>query len=213
MVKESYLGCREHIELRSIFRAAEDRRFFEFYAFSLALVRSHGTDEHDFVGIHRRTGPLHRRHVRQPLTLNGLMVVVFQYPVTRMLQRVTKKTALILGSCFYAVGYFTMSFVGAYPVALAAMAVVTTGEMTISPTTLSVVGELSPPTWRGRYMGFYGLSETIGVSTGPLLGGILLDGFPHGRASIWGVIAGAAILAAIGFSLWKPYKVSGKRVG
>jgi MFS family permease len=147
------------------------------------------------------------------LTLNGLMVVVFQYPVTRTLGRFTKKTSLILGSCLYAVGYFSMSLVGLYPVALGAMAVVTLGEMTISPTTLSVVGEMSPPTWRGRYMGFYGLSETIGVSAGPLLGGILLDGFPHGRASIWGVIAGAAVLAAIGFSLWKPYKVSGKRVG
>lgn len=62
-------------------------------------------------------------------------------------------------------------------------------------------------------MGFYGLSETIGVSTGPLLGGILLDAFPTGRASVWGVIAGAALLAASGFARWNPYKRFKKRVG
>jgi len=45
------------------------------------------------------------------------------------------------------------------------------------------------------------------------LGGILLDGFPHGRASIWGVIAGVALLAALGFTLWNPYKRLKKRVG
>jgi len=213
MVKESFLGCREHIELRSIFRAAEDRRFLSFTLLALLLFVAMGQ-----MSTTLSVYTVERAHFTDAmygslLTLNGLMVVVFQYPVTRALQRATKKTALILGSCFYAVGYFTMSFVGAYPVALMSMAVVTMGEMTISPTTLSVVGELSPPTWRGRYMGFYGLSETIGVSTGPLLGGILLDGFPHGSFSIWGVIAGAAILAAIGFSLWKPYRVSGKRVG
>ena len=90
------------------------------------------------------------------------------------------------------------------------MAVVTLGEITIAPTTLAVVGEMSPPTWRGRYMGFYGLSETLGISTGPLIGGILLDAFPTGRLTIWGGIACFALLAAIGFSRWSPYK---KRVG
>ena len=203
----------EQLNPPSIFRAAEDRRFLSFTLLALLLFVAMGQ-----MSTTLSVYTVERAHFTDAmygslLTLNGLMVVVFQYPVTRALQRATKKTALILGSCFYAVGYFTMSFVGAYPVALMSMAVVTMGEMTISPTTLSVVGELSPPTWRGRYMGFYGLSETIGVSTGPLLGGILLDGFPHGSFSIWGVIAGAAILAAIGFSLWKPYRVSGKRVG
>lgn len=213
MVKESFIGCREHIDLRSIFRAGEDRRFLSFTLLALLLMIAMGQMSTTLSVYTVERAGFSDAMYGSLLTLNGLMVVVFQYPVTRTLGRFTKKTSLILGSCLYAVGYFSMSLVGLYPVALGAMAVVTLGEMTISPTTLSVVGEMSPPTWRGRYMGFYGLSETIGVSAGPLLGGILLDGFPHGRASIWGVIAAFALMAAIGFTFWKPYKSFGRRVG
>jgi len=210
LVKESFIGCQERIKLRSIFQAGQDRAFLTFTLLCLLLFVAMGQ-----MSTTLSVYTVERVHFSDAmygslLTLNGLMVVVLQYPVTRFLRRFTHKTALILGSCFYAAGYFSMSLVGPYPVALAAMAVVTLGEITIAPTTLAVVGEMSPATWRGRYMGFYGLSETLGVSTGPLVGGILLDAFPSGRVAIWGVIAGAAVLAAIGFSRWTPYR---KKIG
>ena len=207
------VGCQEHITLRSIFRAGQDRNFLSFTLLCLLLFLAMGQMSTTLSVYTVVRAGFSDAMYGSLLTLNGLMVVALQYPITRLAQRFTKKTALILGSCFYAVGYFSMSMVGLYPVALAAMAVVTLGEMTIAPTTLGVVGEMSPPTWRGRYMGFYGLSETIGVSAGPLLGGILLDDFPKGRASIWGVIAGAALLAAVGYAFWDPYKRFKKRVG
>jgi MFS family permease len=212
-VKESFVGCREHLTFRSVFRAGQDRSFLRFTLLCLLLFLALGQMSTTLSVYTVERAGFSDAMYGSLLTLNGLMVVALQYPVTRALQRVTKKTALMLGSFLYAVGYFSMSLVGPYPVALAAMAVVTLGEITIAPTTLSVVGEMSPATWRGRYMGFFGLSETIGVSTGPLIGGILLDGFPNGRASIWGVIAGVALLAAIGFALWNPYKSYKKRVG
>lgn len=212
-VKESFVACQEHITLHSIFQAGQDRSFLGFTLLCLLLFLAMGQMSTTLSVYTVERAGFSDAMYGSLLTLNGLMVVALQYPVTRTLQRLTKKTALILGSCLYALGYFSMSLVGHYFVALVAMAVVTLGEMTIAPTTLGVVGEMSPATWRGRYMGFYGLSETIGVSAGPLLGGILLDGFPHGRASIWGVIAGAALLAALGFTLWNPYKSHKKRVG
>jgi MFS family permease len=213
LVKESFIGCQEHITLRSIFRAGQDRSFLNFTMLCLLLFIAMGQMSTTLSVYTVERAGFSDAMYGSLLTLNGLMVVALQYPLTRALLRFTKKTALILGSCMYAAGYFSMSFVGPYPVALAAMAVVTLGEITIAPTTLAVVGEMSPATWRGRYMGFYGLSETIGVSTGPLLGGILLDAFPTGRTSIWGVIAGAALLAAFGFARWNPYKRFKKRVG
>jgi len=213
MVRESFIGCQEHITLRSIFRAGQDRSFLNFTLLCLLLFLAMGQMSTTLSVYTVERAGFSDAMYGSLLTLNGLMVVALQYPVTRALQRVSKKTALILGSCLYALGYFSMSLVGLYPVALAAMAVVTLGEITIAPTTLAVVGEMSPATWRGRYMGFYGLSETLGVSMGPLLGGILLDDFPTGRVSIWGVIAGVALLAALGFTLWNPYKRYKKRVG
>ena len=67
---------------------------------------------------------------------------------------------------------------------------------------LAVVGEIAPPAWRGRYMGFFGLSETLGMSAGPLVGGILLDSFPAEPYFIWGTIALIACIAAAGFYRW-----------
>ena len=51
-------------------------------------------------------------------------------------------------------------------------------------------------------MGFFGLSQTLGVSLGPLLGGVLLDTFPTDPRYIWGTIAFVAFVAAVGFQRW-----------
>lgn len=212
LVKESFKGCSEHVTLRSIFKAGQDPTFLAFTLLCLLLFLAMGQMSSTLsVYTVERVG-FSSAQYGSLLSLNGLMVVALQYPVTRALGRISKKSALILGSCLYAIGYFSMSLVGPYPVALAAMAVVTMGEITIAPTTLAVVGELSPATWRGRYMGFYGLSETLGISTGPLLGGVLLDGFPSGRVAIWGTIAAAALSAALGFALWGPRRRAGRIV-
>ena len=210
MVKESLIGYQEHLKLSTIFQAGQNSSFLIFTLLCLLLFVAMGQMSTTLSVYTVERAGFSDAMYGSLLTLNGLMVVALQYPVTRTLKHFSKKSALMLGSFFYALGYFSMSMVGPYGIALAAMAVVTLGEMTIAPTTLALVGEMSPPTWRGRYMGFYGLSETLGVSAGPLLGGVLLERFPSGRVSIWGVIAGTALLAAVGFYLWKPFK---KRIG
>jgi len=95
------------------------------------------------------------------LTLNGLIVIFFQYPVTLALRKLAKSRALVLGSLLYGLGYLSLGWITRYEWALVAMATVTAGEIIHTPITLSVVGELSPPGQRGRYMGFFGLSETL----------------------------------------------------
>jgi MFS family permease len=213
VIKESFSGCHEHFAIRSIFQAGQDRSFVNFTLLCLMLFLAMGQMSTTLsVYTVERIGFTSAMY-GSLLTLNGLMVVVLQYPVTRMLQHVTRKTAMIMGSILYAAGYFCMSFAGPYAMALVAMAIITLGEITIAPTTLAIVGEISPATWRGRYMGFFGLSETLGVSAGPLIGGILLDTFPDGNISIWGPIAGVALVAAAGFVLWNPHKGFTKRVG
>jgi len=136
------------------------------------------------------------------LTLNGLIVILFQYPMTLAVKRLAKFRALMLGGLFYALGYLSLGWVTQYGWALGAMAIVTTGEIIVSPVMLSVVGELSPEDQRGRYMGFFGLSETIGIAVGPLAGGILLDAFPADLRLVWAPIASIALIAVMGFYLW-----------
>jgi MFS family permease len=136
------------------------------------------------------------------LTLNGLIVIFFQYPMTLALRRLAKFRALILGSLLYMLGYLSFGWITQFGCALGAMAIVTTGEIIHSPVTLSVIGELAPQDQRGRYMGFFGLSETLGISAGPLVGGLLLDAFPFDLRLVWGPIASIALVAAVGYYLW-----------
>jgi MFS family permease len=82
------------------------------------------------------------------------------------------------------------------------MAIITTGEIIHAPITLSVIGELAPSDQRGRYMGLFGLSQTIGIAVGPLVGGLLLDAFPLNPELVWAPIASIALIAALGYYWW-----------
>lgn len=137
------------------------------------------------------------------LTLNGLLVVFFQYPVTLGIERIGKYRSVISGCLLYGIGYLSLGWVRSFDWALIAMTVITCGEILFSPTTLAIVGELSPKEKRGQYMGFFGLSQTLGVSLGPLAGGVLLDTFPRDFRLVWGPIALAAFVAAAGFHYWR----------
>jgi MFS family permease len=136
------------------------------------------------------------------LTTNGLIVVLFQYQVARGITRLAKPTALILGCIIYGFGYLSLGWIGGFTGALVAIAIITVGEIIFSPTALSVVGELSPWDRRGRYMGFFGLSEMLGISGGPLVGGVLLDAFPTDARPIWGTISFLSFASAAAYYLW-----------
>jgi MFS family permease len=202
VVKESYDGSGEHISFQSIFAAGRDRDFLVFTLLCIMLFLAMGQMGSTLSVFSVERVGFSTGQYGTLLTLNGLMVVAFQYPVARMVDHIAKRTALMLGSVLYAFGYGIMGLVGSYGIAVLAMIGITMGEIVIAPTTLAVVGELSPSNWRGRYMGFFGLSETIGVSMGPLLGGILLDTFPQSAIGVWGVIGLAALVSTCGFFFW-----------
>jgi MFS family permease len=122
--------------------------------------------------------------------------------MTLALRRLAKFRALIIGSLLYGFGYLSLGWITQFGWALGAMAVITTGEIINSPVALAVIGELSPQDQRGRYMGLFGVSETIGMAMGPLLGGILLDAFPFDLKLVWAPIASIAFVAAMGYYWW-----------
>ena len=201
-VHESSHGTGRRVGVRSILPPAGDRAFLVFTMVSLLLFIVMGQMAStlsifavDRVGFSTAQYGL-------LLTLNGLIVILFQYPVTLALRRVAKFRALIVGSLVYALGYLSFGWITQFGWALGAMAIITAGEIIHSPVTLSVIGELSPQDQRGRYMGFYGLSETIGIAMGPLLGGILLDAFPSDMRLVWAPIALIALIAAVGYYWW-----------
>jgi len=142
------------------------------------------------------------------LTTNGLIVVLFQYPVAYKLGNFSKSRILVTGCLLHALGYFTFGLSGAFAMSIVAMIIITLGEIIYAPTSLAVVGEIAPQKYRGRYMGVFGLTQILGISASSLIGGVLLDLFPSQPLVIWGSIALLGVAAAIGYYLWSTrYKI------
>jgi MFS family permease len=188
--------------LRDVLPPAEDRVFLAFIALSVLLFIAMGQMAStlsiftvDMIGFSKAQFGL-------LLTLNGLIVIFFQYPMTLALRRVAKFRALILGSLLYVFGYLSLGWITQFGWALVAMAVITGGEIIHAPVSLSVIAELSPEDQRGRYMGLFGLSQTMGIAIGPLVGGLLLDAFPLNPELVWAPIASIALIAALGYYWW-----------
>lgn len=201
-LRESWQRRPERVEFRSIFRAVTDRPFVVFTVLCMLvfLCMAHFGSTLSVFTVDRIG--LSTTEYGLLLTTNGLLVVLFQYPATLIFNRFSKHHLLMLSGILYGAGYLFMSGVTSFNGAISAMVVVTMGEITFSPVSAAVVGELAPEQQRGRYMGFFGWSETLGMSMAPLVGGVLLDTFIESPGMVWLPIAGFGFAAAAGFFLW-----------
>lgn len=206
-LKESWSETTERIDIRSIFSAAENKTFVLFTGLCLLvfLCMAHLGSTLSVFTVDRLG--FSTAEYGLLLTTNGLFVVFFQYPVALGISRLKKSTVLILGSFLYCIGWLYMGWTTGFAWALTAMIIVTIGEIIFSPVATAVVGELAPREKRGRYMGFFGWSETIGMSVAPLVGGILLDIFTETPNLVWVPISAFGFIAAVGFVWW------GRKVG
>jgi len=201
-LKESFGGTTERVRFRSMFTAATDRTFLVFTVLCLLVFLSMGQLGSTLsIFTVDRIG-MSTAEYGMLLTANGIIVVLLQYPAARWAGGLTGAGGLILGSLLYCVGWLSMVWVGNFGWALASIAIVTAGEIIFSPLAFSMVGQLAPWDRRGRYLGFFGLSQSLSMSLGPLVGGVLLDVFAGNPALIWGPIAVVPMVAAVGFHWW-----------
>jgi MFS family permease len=136
-------------------------------------------------------------------SINGFLVVVFQYLITHLFPKRKELTALMIGALVYAIGYFTVGLADRFAMLVLSMVIITIGEMVITPAGHSYASILADPKHRGRYLGFFNLSQTFGWAFGPLLGGILLDAIPGRSPVLWSIISGLAVFSAAGFFVFK----------
>ncbi len=201
-LRESYGGSNGHVDLRSTIGVAKDAPFFVFALVGILLVLSIGHLGSTLsVFVVDRLG-FSKSQYGLLLTTNGLMVVLLQYPVTRMVSRLPRSTGLILGSLFYVAGYATLGWVSSFNLAVLCIVLITFGEVTLAPISSAVVAESAPADKRGRYMGFFTLTQTFGNALSPLFGGVLLDLFPAEPRLLWGIIGSVGLLAALGYYVW-----------
>lgn len=105
----------------------------------------------------------------------GLLVVLFQLPITRRVRHYAPMALMAVGSLLYAVGFGLFAIIFSLGQYVIAFAIITLGEMIVSPTQQAIVAQLAPTDLRGRYMAAAGLAFSLPNIIGPTLGGMLLD--------------------------------------
>ena len=136
-------------------------------------------------------------------SLNGLLVVLLQLPVTHFLSRFRLTSQISAGSFLYLVGYGIMGIFIGFEYFMIAIIIVTFGEVFISPPSLTLTSRLAPEGRIGRYMGIHGFFLAAGWSIGPLYGGIILDQFPNNHMIAWLIISSLALVSMVGYQLFQ----------
>lgn len=131
----------------------------------------------------------------------GVLVVLFQLPITRSMKRIAPMVMMAAGAGVFALGFGMFTFISTLFGFIAAFSVITLGEMVYFPTQQSIVAQLAPVDMRGRYMAIAGLAFSIPNILGPGLGGLLLE--LANPFTLWYVGAAACLAAAAGFGAFR----------
>jgi len=111
------------------------------------------------------------------MSLNAAMVVLFQFWITRRVKKHHQLSAMVVGNLLYAVGFAMYGFTNLYWGFLAAMVIITIGEMVIAPIVQTLIANIALEDMRGRYMAAYHVGWGIAASVGPLAAGIIVDNY------------------------------------
>jgi MFS family permease len=131
------------------------------------------------------------------ISINAAMVVLFQFPITRRMEKRPPMLMMGMGAFFIAVGLLIYGFVSTFWLFAVAIAVVTVGEMITVPIANAVVANFSPEDMRGRYNFVYGNSWGISFAVGPYLAGLIMDNYDPNL--LWYACGIVGMIAVIGF--------------
>jgi MFS family permease len=131
------------------------------------------------------------------LSINALMVVLLQFPISRRLTDRPPLLMMAFGTALYAVGFAMYGVVSNSVMFILAMVVITVGEMIVSPVAQSLTARFAPEDMRGRYMAIFGISWSIPFMIGPLLAGLILDNLNPNL--LWYAAGFVGFLAVLGF--------------
>ncbi|MDQ0272253.1 MDR family MFS transporter [Cytobacillus purgationiresistens] len=109
-------------------------------------------------------------------TINGALIVLGQPLINLLVKRMKSlKTQITIGILIFAVSFAVAGGADAFSGFLAAMIILTIGEMLVWPAVPTIANDLAPKGREGFYQGIVNSTATGGRMIGPLLGGVLVD--------------------------------------
>lgn len=143
---------------------------------------------------------LDEREIGLLFSINGLMVVFFQYFVTRLLEGRRLTAGMAAGALCYAAGYLFFGYSPSFFFAAGAFVVVTLGELAVSPGMQALGANMAPHGAKGRYLGVQGVFQQVGRAFGIFVGSNAVGEIsPLFREGPWFIIAFITLTAGAGF--------------
>ena len=128
-------------------------------------------------------------------TLNTLVIVVFEVPLSARLGLGPRVRTLSVGAMLLGLGFAAHGLAGGRGVLVAATLVWTIGEMILFPAAAAYVTEAAPPGRLGAYMGAYQAAIAAALLVGPWAGTAILGRW--GADAVWTATAVCGVLAAL----------------
>ena len=135
------------------------------------------------------------------VALGGVLIVLGQLFVPRLIDRHRKGHVLALSTALLAVGFGALAVADDLAFYLGACVVWTVGSMLAAPPNAQINADLAPPALRARYQSVFYLAFPAASFVAPTLGGFSLQWWGDGH---WLVMGALGLLAAVGHLLAGP---------
>jgi dipeptide/tripeptide permease len=126
------------------------------------------------------------------VSLNGVLVLAIELPVSSVTMRHPPKQMMGLGFLLFGAGFALTATAHTLLALLGTVAIWTLGEIVSAPVAYAYLADLAPEHLRGRYQGIYELAWGFGGVAGPALGAVLLAWSVNGLWAVCGALGLAA---------------------
>ena len=109
------------------------------------------------------------------MAVNAVMIITLQFFIARSIQRFNPLRMMTLGALFYVIGTSSNAIGSQVWHFVISMAIVTSGELVLAPTSTTFTANYAPPEKRGRYISMVGLANGVGYGMGPVFGAFFND--------------------------------------
>ncbi|MFX1388878.1 MAG: MFS transporter, partial [Promethearchaeota archaeon] len=133
------------------------------------------------------------------LSMNAIMVVFFQFWITKKVSKYAPMKMMAFGTIFLMIGFGMYGFISEPYLFFVAMAIITVGEMIVYPLGQSTAASFAPEDKRGRYMAVYGFQWMIPNLFGVLAAGLIWLQF--GPNWVWYLAGILSLISSVGFWL------------
>ena len=134
--------------------------------------------------------------------VNGVVVVLGQFPTTRITRKISDLFSMELGMIFYSVGYLLSAFSSSLTAFIVDMVIITIGENLSSPGISSIVSKIAPKEKVARYDGFNSMINNVGRALGPSIGTFFMFIFNYNGLQLWASLDLFGVFSIILFSFF-----------